>query len=128
MAHQVIPEKYLDNFPQETPKDKTKETVVVAASKVSSGVAGILDFLIVLTAASWYYFFTGLAILLKRDIPKQWLALGTHMGMKKVTTHINKVSPRASSEVLASENTPKRSFKVVDMDTKRPMKVMKVSK
>jgi hypothetical protein len=128
MAHQVIPEEYLGDFPQETAKKEVKDSVVVAASKVSSGVAGILDFLIVLTAAFWYYFFTGLAILCKRDIPKQWLALGTHMGMRKVTAHINKVNPRASSEVLASENTPKRSFKVVDVDTKRPLKVMKVSK
>ena len=128
MSFPVIPEKYLGEFPQEKVKDKVADTVVVAASKVSSGLAGILDYIVVLTAAFWYYFFTGMAILCKRDIPKQWLALGTQMGMKKVTTHINKVSPRASSEVLASENTPKRSFKVVDMDTKRPMKVMKVSK
>jgi len=125
MAFPLIPEKYLGDFPAKESEQKVEDTVTVAASKVSNGFANILDFLIVLTAAFWYYFFTGLAIVLKRKPPKEWLRLGTYLGMTRVSSKIRNTSQKASSEVVASKNTPKRVFKVVDIDTKRPMKVMK---
>lgn len=128
MAHRVIDEKYLDEFPREEEKKGVKETIVVAASKVSSNVAGILDYLITLTAAFWYYFFIGLAILCKRRIPKEWLKLGTHFGMTKVTQRISRSHPEPLQKVSGTKNTPKRTFKVIDIDTKRPMKVLKATK
>ena len=48
--------------------------------------------------------------------------------MSKVSSRINKTIPRASSEELGTKNAPKRVFKVVDIDTKRPMKVNKTTK
>lgn len=129
MAFPVIPEKYLeDEFPQKPLPQKVKDTVVVAASKVSSGVAGILDFLILLTAAFWYYFFTGIAIVIGRKLPDQWLKLGTHFGMARVSSRVRNASQNALQKEVASKNAPKRVFKVVDIDTKRPMKVLKVNK
>ena len=125
MAFPVIPGKYLGDFPKEEVKEKIKDTVVVAASKVSNGVASILDFLILLTAAFWYYFFTGLAIVLKRNIPKEWMRLGTYLGMARVSSRIKIASQNALQKEVATKNTPKRVFKVVDIDTKRPMRVMK---
>lgn len=128
MAFPVIPEKYLDDFPQEKAKEKIKDTVVVAASKVSSGVGKVLDFLILLTAAFWYYFFTGLAIVLKRRVPKEWMRLGTHLGMSRVSSRIKIASQNALQKEVATKNAPKRTFKVIDIDTKRPIKVLKATK
>lgn len=125
MAFPVIDEKYLDKFPPEEVKQKVKDTVTVATSKISNGFANILDFLIVLTAAFWYFFFTGMAIVLKRKIPKEWMKLGTHLGMSRVSSRIKIASQKRSGEVVASENTPKKTFKVIDIDTKRPMKILK---
>lgn len=127
MAFPVIDEKYLEDSPKEERKS-IKETVVVAASKVSSNVAGVLDYLVVLTAAFWYYFFVGLAILSKRKIPKEWLKLGTHFGMAKVTQRLSRSLPRPLPQAVGTKNTPKRSFKVVDVDTKRNFKVLKATK
>lgn len=125
MAFLTIPEKYLDKFPQEEAKQKVKDTVTVAASKVSNGFANILDFLIVLTAAFWYFFFTGMAILLKRKIPKEWLKLGTHLGMARVSSVIREAPQKALQKVAGTKNASKKTFKVVDLDSKRPMKVLK---
>lgn len=128
MAFPVIPEKYLGEFPKETVKEKAKEAMATVANKTSVGFGNFFDFLIVLTVAFWYYFFTGLAIVCKRDIPKPWLRLGTHLGMYRVTSRLKKSLSRASGEVLALKDQPKKTFKVVDIDTKRPMKVLKSSK
>ena len=128
MAHRVIDEKYLDEFPQEVEKKSVKDSIIVASSKVSNGLAGVLDYLIVLTAAFWYYFFVGLAILCKRRIPKEWLKLGTHFGMTKVTQRISRSRPEPLQKVSGTKDTPKRTFKVIDIDTKRPMKVLKATK
>lgn len=128
MAFPVIPEKYLDEFPKETKKEKMKESISVAATKVSHGVADVLDFFIVLTAAFWYYFFTGFAILLKRKIPKEWMKLGTQLGMTRVTSRIKNASQNRTQKEVASKIASKRRFKVLDVDTKRPFKVLKSTK
>jgi len=129
MAFPTIPEKYLeDEFPKKTLPQKVEDTVVVAASKISGGASSFLDFLIVLVAAFWYFFFTGIAIVLNRKLPVQWLRLGTHLGMSRVTSLIKNASQNPLQKVIATKNEPKRQFKVVDIDTKRPFKPMKVSK
>lgn len=128
MAFPVIPERYLGDFPKTETKEKVKDAVVVAASKVNNGVGKVLDFLIVLTAAFWYYFFTGIAIARGKRVPIQWMKLGTHLGMARVSSRIRSTTQKRLSEELASQNAPKRVFKVVDIDTKRPMKVLKVNK
>lgn len=125
MAFPTIPDRYLDDFPKEPLKEKIKDTVVVAASKVNTGIGNILDFFILLIAATFYYFFTGLAIVLNRKLPPQWLRLGTHLGMSRVTSIIKNTPQKRFGEVSGTRNTPKRQFKVVDIDTKRPFKVMK---
>lgn len=128
MAFPVIPEEMLDKFPTKETKEKVKETVVAAASKISTGTASILDFLLILIVATLYYFFTGLAIVLNRNIPYHWLRLGTHLGMKKVSSIVKNASQNALQKAVATKNAPKRVFKVVDIDTKRPLKVLKVNK
>lgn len=128
MAFPVIPEKYLGDFPKEETKEKVKDTVVTAASKVKNGIASFADFLIILTAAFWYYFFTGIAIARGKRVPTQWMRLGTHLGMSRVSSRIRKASQNALQKEVGTKNAPKRVFKVVDIDTKRPMKVLKVNK
>lgn len=128
MAFQVIPEKYLADFPKETIKERVKESAVVAAARVGSGAAGLFDFIIALVAAFWYYFFTGLALVVGRTLPSQWLRLGTHFGMVGVKARIKKVAPVASGGVSALKDLTKKTFKVVDIDTKRPMRVLKTAR
>lgn len=125
MSFPVIPEKYLADFPKEETKEKVKDAIVVAASKVNSGVGKTLDFLVIFVAAFWYYFFTGLSLLIGRKLPKEWLRLGTHLGMARVSARVRNASQNALQKEAASKNAPKRVFKVVDIDTKRPFKVMK---
>jgi len=128
MAFPVIPNEYLDEFQKQEQKVPLKEQVVVAASKTTGGLAKLADFLIILTAAFWYYFFTGLAIVLKRKIPVPWLRLGTRLGMARVLSRIKNAPQNAVQEAVASENAPKRTFKVVDIDTKRPLRTLSVNK
>lgn len=128
MAFPVIPDKYLGEFEKQEVKNKVTETVSSVAKKTSQGVMGFGDLLLILVVAFWYFFFTGLAIILKRDIPKQWLRLGTSLGMARVSSRIKKASQNALQKDVASENTPKRVFKVVDIDTKRPIKRISVNK
>lgn len=131
MAFPVIPDEYLDEFQKQQEKVPLKEQVVVAATKTTGGLTKLADFLIVLTVAFWYYFFTGLAIVLKRKIPAPWLRLGTRLGMAKVSSRIKNATQNALHEVAGTKNTenqPQRRFKVVDIDTKRPLRRLSVNK
>lgn len=53
---------------------------------------GFYDFVIVLTATFWYFFFTGFAVLLGRNIPRKWVISGSNINNGKILTSIsNKV-------------------------------------
>lgn len=52
--------------------------------------SGFLDFIVVFTATFWYFFWTGLAIILKRDIPSKWLAIGYKIDGGKVIKGVKK--------------------------------------
>jgi hypothetical protein len=127
MAFPVVPEEALDEFPKDE-KKPVKEFINIAAKKTISATVKIADFILLLTVSFWYYFFTGLAIVLNRNVPKEWLKMGTSLGMSRVSSHIKKASQNASSEDVASENTAKRHFKVVDIDTKKPFKPLSINK
>jgi len=127
MSFPVVPEEMLEEFQKEE-KKPVKELINIAASKTIKETSKLADFILVLSVSFWYYFFTGLAIILKRDIPKQWLKLGTQFGMNRVSSRLKKATQNVSSEAVATENTGKRHFKVIDIDTKKPFKTLQVNK
>lgn len=63
---------------------------------------GLLDFLIVLTATFWYFFWTGLAIILRRDIPSKWLSIGWKIDGGKVMKNMKKAVLKTGKEKVSS--------------------------
>lgn len=72
-----------------------------------------IDSLILLNIAILYFFFTGLAILFKRDLPKGWLSIATHLTKGKIAKRIKDMGETVEK--------PKTSVKVVDLETGQNM-------
>lgn len=122
MAFKVIDEKYLEKdwLHKGTKKVATKaQEAILGALKKTVGVfGGITDY----TTVSLYFLLTGLSILFRSPVPKEWLALSKRVGGKRISKIIDE------SEKKTEKVESKRTFKVVDIDTKRPLKVLKVNK
>lgn len=84
----VIPTTRQD--PVSVKKTKEKKEAVKQFVYGSSNRTGLLDFLVVITATFWYFFWTGLAIILKRDIPTKWLSIGYKIDGGKVIKNMKK--------------------------------------
>jgi len=86
-----------------------KEPVLKRLGDVLSGTRikpfGFYDFIIVLTAAFWYFFFTGLAIARGKQIPPRWLVLGKKMGGGKVLKNMQE-------KIVREPTTPTNSIRV----------------
>lgn len=74
---------------------------------------GVLDFIVVLTATFWYFFWTGLAIILKRDIPSKWLSIGYKIDGGKVIKNMKK-------SVLKNKEDKVSTIRVETPGTKAP--------
>lgn len=101
----------------EPPKKKVSTIVTETLKKVAQKTPGIMDGLIVLTISFWYFFFTGIAMLLGRNLPKEWLKIGTDLNRGRIA---RKISPE-KAPIIKEEINP--TFKVVDLDTHRPITV-----
>lgn len=74
------------------------------------------DTLVLLTIAFWYFFWTGFAIVLGREIPKEWLRIATHLSRGKIAKRVHEMKEAQDEPVK-----PSNGFRVVDLDTKRPV-------
>lgn len=120
-------------FPTLTPEelkaiqDKQKEIPIFKQAadhirdipkKVYSKTPSILDGMVLLTISFWYFFFTGLAVLFNRKLPKEWLAIGKDLNKGRIARKIN---PEKTKEAGLIQEKPQ--FKVVDLETNRPIPV-----
>lgn len=104
MAHLI-----LDDIQVENPKVKAiSKTIEKAVDSVKKGTPILLDSLVLLTITFWYFFWTGLAILFGKRIPKEWLKIATKLSKEKIAKKISGV------ETIKKPNT----FKVVDLETR----------
>lgn len=104
MAHEVldyIPVEEKETVPQKV--EKRIETIV------KTKLPPFIDSLILLNIATLYFFFTGLAILMKRDIPKEWMKIATHLTQGKIARKIK--------DMNVEKEKPKKSVRVVDLET-----------
>lgn len=108
MSHPVI------NIPPDLPTPKVKTRIVEKLSTIyKTHLPVFIDSLILLTISFWYFFFTGLAILFRSPIPKEWLRIATYLSRGKLAKKIRS---------LASTNDKKpNTYRVVDLDTKKTL-------
>ena len=107
MAHPVI-----DDTKQEQPKEKIiYKTIQQGLHEIKLKVPLLVDSLVLLTIAFWYFFFTGIALILGRQLPKSWLNIGTQLPRGRIAQKIQ------NKEVIKKPN----SIKVVDLETHKPI-------
>ena len=107
MAHPVI-----DDIKEEAPKEKiVYKTIQQGLHEVKLKIPAFLDALVLLTIAFWYFFFTGIAIVLGRKIPESWMKIATALPRGRIAQKI------ANKEVIKKPN----SIKVIDLETKQPI-------
>lgn len=108
MSHEVI------NIPPDLPKPKAKTKIVEKLNTIyKTHLPVFIDSLILLTISFWYFFFTGLAILFRSPIPKEWFRIASHLSRGKIAKKI-----REMSEVV--EKKPNQ-YRVVDLETKKTL-------
>ena len=103
MSHQTLTKKEFEAIAQVEKKkpEKVVERITTIIKKVPQISINFVDSLAFLVVASIYFFFTGLAILFGRPIPKFWIDLSkiveTHRIKDKITEKVerNKIKDRA---------------------------------
>lgn len=126
MAHKTFtPEEYArilkseeNPFAKPTPPEKTQ----TVKTRVVEKTTGILEGLTALTLVFWYFFFTGLALLFKRKLPAQWLRLGTRLE-KGYIPHLVKKTGLKIEQAKSQPQKIHKKYKVVDLDTQKPVKL-----
>ena len=108
MSHPVI------NIPPDLPTQKVKTKFVEKLSTIyKTHLPVFIDSLILLTISFWYFFFTGLAILFRSPIPKEWFRIANYLTRGKLAKKVRE---------LASVNDKKPSkYKVVDLETRKTL-------
>lgn len=114
MAHRVL----ADAPP---PEGETTKTVY---KNISRGISStlkktpvLIDALVILTIAFWFFFFTGLAIVFGRKIPKEWLKIATQLSRGKIAAKVK------GKEVIKKPS----NIRVVDLETHQEVRPISVS-
>jgi hypothetical protein len=105
MSHPVID----DTNPNEVKVKTVYKTVDRIVTETKKQIPILVDSLVLLTIAFWYFFFTGLAVLFNRKIPTEWLKIATKLSQGKIAKKI------ANQETIKKPS----SIKVVDLETQR---------
>ena|SRR5687767_7106659 len=107
------------------PVSKAKDRAIFVATRLSNTLKKLYENLkALLHYLSWYILvlmyllFTGLAILLGRKIPTQWMKLLPLMGGKKIADKLNEKVVAKDTDVPIK---PKPKFRVMDIETKKPI-------
>ena len=110
MAHQVIIEEPTEK------KVEIKEEKIIERVKhfISVKTPPLIDSLVLITIAFWYFFFTGIAIARGKSVPKEWMRIATQLSKGRIAKKIR--------GVVEKENQPNK-YKVVDIATKRPIPI-----
>lgn len=97
-------------------KQSFPEKVQTVTTKVVEKTSGILEGLIELTIVGWYFFFTGLALLCGKRLPKGWMKIATRLERGIVSSKIKKIGLKLD---LVRSQPPEihKKYKVVDLDT-----------
>lgn len=107
MAHQVLEYKE-----EESVVKKPVAVVKQVVNTIQAKTPPLVDSLVLLIIAFWYFFFTGLAIVFKRPIPKEWMKIATHLSKGRIVKKVRGVEDQVVKP-------PK--FRIMDLETKRPI-------
>lgn len=108
MSHNVI------NIPPDLPKQKVKVKFVEKLSTLyKTQLPVFVDSLILLTISFWYFFFTGLAILFRSPIPKEWFKIATYLSRGKLAKKVR--------ELASVQDKKPSKYKVVDLETRKTL-------
>ena len=119
MSFPVIPPELLDKYPQKSGVvTNLASSFKEGVTKSKEAVPSILEKLIVLVIAFWYFPFTGLALLFGRKLPQQWLNIATKITKDKIAKII-----KNEPLLMVSKQADKVKYKVVDIETTQPIKL-----
>lgn len=104
----------------ENPNEENKKPRIEYRDRIKTvtreGVPAWFDNLLLFTITFWYFFFTGLAILFRAPIPREWLKIATALSRGKVSKKIQEMAEEPK------KTPPPVKFKVVDLETSQPIK------
>lgn len=102
------------NIPPDLPIPKIRTKIVEKLSTIyKTHLPVFIDSLVLLTIVFWYFFLTGLAIIFRASIPKEWLRIATYLSRGKIAKKIQELAS-------VKEKKPNK-YRVVDLDTRKTL-------
>ncbi|MCK9370753.1 hypothetical protein M0R04_12660 [Candidatus Dojkabacteria bacterium] len=126
MAHETLtPEEYAkilksDEITKLFDKKNMATTVSSVVKSIPEKAKGMVETLTDFILVFFYFMFTGLAILFRSPIPKDWLKIVQRLNNSRINQRIDAVS-----EIKKEVKKPK--YKVVDLDTHKSIKLPRTS-
>ena len=115
MAHPVL-EFTEEEIKEQKLKQKPARTIERVTTIFKTKLPAFLDSLILLTIVFWYFFLTGLAIIFRAPIPKEWLKIATSLSKGKVAKRIQELNEVKEAPKAATH-------RVVDLETHEPITI-----
>lgn len=114
MAFPTVPDHLIKDMEKIEPSEKIARGISKASKRAKDGTNSLVDSLILLIIVFLYFLFTGLALLLGRKLPAKWMKIGYDLEDGKVSKKINEIK-------TVVENKRPPSYKVVDLETNKPL-------
>jgi hypothetical protein len=101
-------------YGDEPVKQKPRKSLPERVEGLKKSTGTLSDSLVLLTISFWYFFWTGLAVVLGKSIPSEWMSLSKQIAKKKIA---DKIDPLVEPKI---EKTPVH-HRVVDLETQLPV-------
>ncbi|MBK9272886.1 MAG: hypothetical protein IPM48_14980 [Saprospiraceae bacterium] len=117
MAQPTIPDHLMKELDTSPPTEKIVQHMIESSRAVRRSTISFTDSIAFLTISFWYFFFTGLALLLGRKLPRKWLDLSHKLDAGRIS---KKIEDKEQNHI-AEASKKVGGYKIVDMETKRPV-------
>lgn len=117
MAHPVISDPEVLAKIEENRAKKEPKVVERITTVFKTKLPSVVDSLVLLTISFWYFFFTGLAILFRAPIPKEWLRIATSLSRGRMAKKIADLGVARDDSVKVQKNT----HRIIDLETQKPI-------
>lgn len=116
MAHKTVPDEMLHDLNKEQSPKKAVRHVTKAIQAVKSRITPFGDTVVLLCISILYFFFTGLALLLNRKLPRKWMQIGYDLNAGRIA---KKIEDTKENHIAGINKMVRKSYKVVDLETKK---------
>lgn len=116
MSHEVITDPDTLKKIDELRKKRDIRVVERIKTVLKTNLPTWIDSAMLLTISFWYFFFTGLAIVCRAPIPKEWIRIALYLSRGKMGKKMHDLGEARETPVK-----PTATHRIVDLETQKPI-------